>query len=46
MSNQFNNKYQEENAKAEQLGAAVAVGCVGIPVIIIVLLFVIVAIVG
>jgi len=46
MNNQFNNRYQEENAKAEQIGAAVAVGCVGIPAIIIVLLFIIVAIVG
>jgi len=46
MSNQFNNRYQEENAKAEQIGAAIAVGCVGIPAIIIVLLFIIVAIVG
>ena len=25
MSNQFNNKYQEENAKAEQMGAGIAI---------------------
>jgi hypothetical protein len=46
MSNQFNNKYQEENAKAEQIGAAIAVGCVGIPLVLIILLFVVVSILG
>jgi hypothetical protein len=43
MSNQFNNRYQEENAKAEQIGAGIALGCIGIPALIIIL-FVIVAI--
>lgn len=46
MSNQFNNKYQEENAKAEQLGAGIALGCIGIPAIIIILMVIIVVIAG
>jgi hypothetical protein len=44
MSNQFNNRYQEENAKADQLGGAIAVGCFGLPLAIIVFIFVVVAI--
>jgi hypothetical protein len=46
MSNQFNNLYQEENAKAEQLGAGIALGCIGIPALIIILLVVIAIIAG
>ena len=46
MSNQFNNKYQEENAKAEQMGAAIAMGCIGVPVLIFILILVVVVIVG
>ena len=46
MSNQFNNKYQEENAKAEQLGAGIALGCIGIPALIIILMVIIVVIAG
>lgn len=46
MSNQFNNRYQEENAKAEQIGAAIAMGCIGIPAMIVVLLLIAVAIAG
>ena len=42
MSNQFNNRYQEENAKAEQIGAGIALGCIGIPAILFIL-FIIVA---
>lgn len=41
MSNHLNNKYQEENAKAEQIGAGIALGCIGIPAIIIVLFIII-----
>jgi hypothetical protein len=46
MSNQFNNRYQEENAKAEQLGAGIALGCIGIPALIIILMVIIVVIAG
>ena len=46
MSNQFNNIYQEENAKAEQLGAGIALGCIGIPALIIILMVIIVVIAG
>ena len=46
MSNQFNNRYQEENAKAEQWGAAVAVGCIGIPAAIIIFIFIVIALAG
>jgi hypothetical protein len=46
MSNQYNNKYQEENAKAEQIGAGIALGCIGIPALIIILLVVIAIIAG
>ena len=41
MSNHLNNRYQEENAKAEQIGAGIAMGCIGIPVILFVLLLII-----
>jgi hypothetical protein len=46
MSNQFNNRYQEENAKAEQMGAGIALGCIGIPALIIILMVIIVVIAG
>jgi hypothetical protein len=46
MSNEFNNRYQEENAKAEQIGAAIAVGCFGIPLVLLVLVLMVVAFVG
>lgn len=42
MSGPLNNKYQEENAKAEQIGAGIALGCIGIPAILLIL-FIIVA---
>ena len=45
-SNEWNNTWTEQNAKAEMIGGAVAVGCVGIPIVLIVLLFVIVALAG
>ena len=38
--------YQEQNAKADQIGAGIALGCIGIPVILFVVLLVIVALVG
>lgn len=44
MSNQFNNKYQEQNAKAEQIGAGIALGCIGIPAIILFVIVIIAAI--
>ena len=46
MNNQFNNKHQEENAKAEQVGAAIAVGCIGIPALIFILILIVVIVVG
>lgn len=45
MSNQFNNRYQEENAKAEQIGAGIALGC-GAIVALFVLVCVVIAIVS
>ena len=42
MSGPLNNKCQEENAKAEQIGAGIALGCIGIPAILFIL-FIIVA---
>ena len=46
MSGPLNNNYQEENAKAEQIGAAIAMGCIGIPAMIIILILVVVAFTG
>jgi len=46
MSNPYNNKYQEENAKAEQIGAGIALGCIGIPALIFILMVIIVVIAG
>lgn len=45
MSGPLNNRYQEENAKAEQIGAGVALGCVSL-VALFVLVCVVIAIVG
>lgn len=42
MSGPLNNKYQEENAKAEQIGAGIELGCVSIFAIVFIL-FIIVA---
>lgn len=36
----------EQNAKAEQIGAAIAVGCFGIPFVIFILILVVVALTG
>lgn len=45
-SNEWNNTWTEQNSKAEMIGGAVAVGCFGIPMVLIVLFFVIVALAG
>ena len=37
-SNEWETTWVEQNAKAEMIGGAVAVGCVGIPVLVFVLL--------
>lgn len=45
-NNEWNNTWTEQNAKAEMIGGAVAVGCFGIPMALIVLVLVIVALTG
>ena len=45
-NNEWETTWVEQNAKAEMIGGAVAIGCVGLPIAIIVLLFVIVALTG
>lgn len=45
-NSEWNNTWTEQNAKAEMIGGAVAVGCVGIPLVLLVLFFVVVAFVG
>lgn len=45
MSGPLNNNYQEENAKAEQIGAGIALGCGGL-VALFILVCVIIALVG
>lgn len=37
----MNNYHQEQNAKAEQTGAAIALGCIGIPALIFLLVIII-----
>jgi hypothetical protein len=38
--------YQEQNAKADQMGAGIALGCIGIPAILFLALILIVALVA
>lgn len=45
-NNEWNNTWTEQNAKAEMIGGALAVGCIGIPAAIIVLILVVVALTG
>ncbi len=43
---EWNNTWTEQNAKAEAIGSAFAVGCIGIPAAIIVLILLVVALTG
>ena len=45
-NNEWETTWVEQNAKAEMIGGAFAVGCVGLPIAVIVLLFFIVALTG
>ena len=45
-NNEWETTWVEQNAKAEMIGGAVAVGCFGIPMVLIVLVLVIVALTG
>lgn len=43
---EWDKTYTEQNAKAEMIGGAVAVGCFGIPFAILVIILVVVALTG
>lgn len=43
---EWDQSWTEQNAKAEMIGGAVAVGCFGIPLVLFILVLVIVALTG
>lgn len=43
---EWDSTWTEQNAKAEMIGGAVAVGCFGIPFVIVVLILIVVALTG